>query len=92
LDGGSVRRKAATYAQKTNQNKRTQTSMPRVGLEPTIPDFERSETVHALDRAATVIGNKIIYTLKIEEGGAEERQYSRLCTGRCVFKTIVNVK
>jgi hypothetical protein len=29
--------------------------MPRVGLEPTIPVFERAETVHALDRAATVI-------------------------------------
>jgi hypothetical protein len=29
--------------------------MPRVGLEPTIPAFERTKTVHALDRAATVI-------------------------------------
>jgi hypothetical protein len=31
--------------------------MPRVGFEPTIPAFERAKTVHALDRAATVIGN-----------------------------------
>jgi hypothetical protein len=31
--------------------------MPRVGFEPTIPVFERAKTVHALDRAATVIGN-----------------------------------
>jgi hypothetical protein len=31
-----------------------QTSMPRVGLEPTIPASEREKTVHALDRAATV--------------------------------------
>jgi hypothetical protein len=30
--------------------------MPQVGLEPTIPVFERAKTVHALDRAATVIG------------------------------------
>jgi hypothetical protein len=37
------------------QNKRTQTSMPRVGFEPTIPAFERTQTVHALDHAATVI-------------------------------------
>jgi hypothetical protein len=37
------------------ENKRTQTSMPRMGLEPTIPAFERAKTVHALDRAATVI-------------------------------------
>jgi hypothetical protein len=30
--------------------------MPRVGLEPTIPAFERTKTVHALDRETTVIG------------------------------------
>jgi hypothetical protein len=29
--------------------------MPRVGFEPTIPAFEQAETVHALDRAVTVI-------------------------------------
>jgi hypothetical protein len=29
--------------------------MPLVGFEPTIPAFERAKTVHALDRAATVI-------------------------------------
>jgi hypothetical protein len=34
----------------------THTSMPRVGIETTIPEFERVKTVHALDRAATVIG------------------------------------
>jgi hypothetical protein len=33
----------------------TQTSMPRVRFEPTIPVLERAKTVHALDRAATVI-------------------------------------
>jgi hypothetical protein len=37
------------------QSKRTQTYMPWVGFEPTIPVFERAMTVHALDRAATVI-------------------------------------
>jgi hypothetical protein len=30
--------------------------MPRVGFEPMTPVFERVETVHALDREATVIG------------------------------------
>jgi hypothetical protein len=30
--------------------------MPRVGFEPTIPAFEREKTVHALERAAIVIG------------------------------------
>jgi hypothetical protein len=30
--------------------------MSRVGFEPTTPVFERAKTVHAWDRAATVIG------------------------------------
>jgi hypothetical protein len=30
--------------------------MPKVRFEPTIPVFERAKTVHAIDRAATVIG------------------------------------
>jgi hypothetical protein len=34
----------------------TQTSMPRVGFELTTPVFDRAKMVHALDRAATVIG------------------------------------
>jgi hypothetical protein len=38
------------------QNKRTQTSMSQMGFQPTIPVFERAKIVHALDRAATVIG------------------------------------
>jgi hypothetical protein len=38
------------------QNKRTQTSMPSVGFEYTIPVLERAKTFHALDRAATVMG------------------------------------
>jgi hypothetical protein len=35
---------------------RTQTSMPPVGFELRILVLERAKTVHALDRAATVIG------------------------------------
>jgi hypothetical protein len=38
------------------QNTRGKTSMPWVGFDPTIPVFERTKTIHALDRAATVIG------------------------------------
>jgi hypothetical protein len=49
------------------QNKHKQTSMPRVVFEPTIPAFERAKTVHALDRAATVIGNMKPTFLKIIE-------------------------
>jgi hypothetical protein len=39
------------------QNKRTQTWMPWVEFEPTIPAFERAKTVHVSDRAATVTGS-----------------------------------
>jgi hypothetical protein len=34
--------------------------MPWVGFEPTTPVLERAKTVHALDRAASVIGYIII--------------------------------
>jgi hypothetical protein len=44
------------HTRQHKQNKRTQTSMPQVGFEPTIPVFERAKTVHALDPADTVIG------------------------------------
>jgi hypothetical protein len=32
--------------------------MPWVRFEPTIPAFEQAKAVHALDRAATVIGHE----------------------------------
>jgi hypothetical protein len=44
-----------THRTTQKQNKRTQTSIPRVGFEPTTPEFKREKTVHVLDRAATVI-------------------------------------
>jgi hypothetical protein len=52
-----VARPLPTHRTTQTQNKRTQTSMPRVRFEPTIPVFERAKTVHPLDRAATVIGS-----------------------------------
>jgi hypothetical protein len=36
--------------------------MPRVRFEPTISVFERAKAVHALDRAATVIGEVPFYS------------------------------
>jgi hypothetical protein len=57
LDGGSARRKAATHRKTQTQNKRTQTSMPEVGFEPTAPIYEQEKTAHSLDRVATVIGS-----------------------------------
>jgi hypothetical protein len=41
------------------QNKRTQTSIPQVELKPTNRVIERAKTVHAFDRAATVIGRDL---------------------------------
>jgi hypothetical protein len=49
------------------QNKCTQTSMPPVGFEPMIPVFQRVKTVHALDRAATVIGSLCSRIFKLTE-------------------------
>jgi hypothetical protein len=39
--------------------------MPQMGFEPTIPVFERAKTVHALDRATTVIDLKITYHVEL---------------------------
>jgi hypothetical protein len=52
-----VTRPLPTHRTTQTQNKRTQTSMPRVGFELTVPVSERAKAVHALDRTATVIGN-----------------------------------
>jgi hypothetical protein len=43
--------------------------MPRVGFELTILVFERAKTIHALERAATVIGNvKTVVTIIFKQG------------------------
>jgi hypothetical protein len=51
-----VARPLPPHRTEETKNKRTQTSMPQVRLEPTNPMFERAKTVHALDSAATEIG------------------------------------
>jgi hypothetical protein len=56
-----VARPLPAHGTAQTQNKRTETSIPRVGFEPTIPAFERAKTVHASDRAATVIGFRKTY-------------------------------
>jgi hypothetical protein len=53
---GTASRKAAVYTQNRTtqtQNKRTQKSMLRVGIELTILVFEGAKTVHALKHSAT---------------------------------------
>jgi hypothetical protein len=52
LQGRYLHRKIQT------KNKRTQTSMPWLGFEPTTPVFEQARTVRALARAVTVISMK----------------------------------
>jgi hypothetical protein len=57
--------------------------MPRVEFEPTIPAFERAKAVHALDRAATVIGDSVftpfIFLLRFIH-------LSRVCEAYCDMK------
>jgi hypothetical protein len=57
-----VARLLPTHRTTQTQNKRTQTSMTRIGFEPTIPVFERAKMVHALDFASTVIGTNNHHT------------------------------
>jgi hypothetical protein len=60
-----VARPLPTHRTTQTQNKRTQTSVPRVGFEPTIPVFERAKRIDALDRAATVIARQRELVLQI---------------------------
>jgi hypothetical protein len=59
-----VTRPLPTHRTTQTQNKRTQTFMPCVGFEPTIPAFERAKTVHVLDRVDTVIDSLNICNLQ----------------------------
>jgi hypothetical protein len=60
-----VLRSLPTHRTTQTRNKRTQTSVLRVWFELTIPTFKRAKTVHALDRAAIVIGHPVSHTLNI---------------------------
>jgi hypothetical protein len=61
------------HTEQHRQNKRTRISMPRVRFEPTTPVFERAKTVHALHRAATVIGNWSCYRCLLFSTTTQER-------------------
>jgi hypothetical protein len=63
LLGRGISRSQGRYQHRTiqTQNKRTQSSIPRVGFEPTAPVFEWAKMVNALDRTATVIGTIRIF-------------------------------
>jgi len=51
------------YLHRTTQhrNKRTHTSMPRAGFEPTIPVLERPKTVRASDRVGIGTGSLSLF-------------------------------
>jgi hypothetical protein len=65
MAGQHVARPLPAHRITQTQNKRTQTSMLRVGFEPTIQVFERAKTVNASDRPATAIGTVILVHLKV---------------------------
>jgi hypothetical protein len=56
---------STTKSHMTRAGLEPRTSMCQVGFEPTIPVFERAKTVHASDRAATVIGLTTLPTVQI---------------------------
>jgi hypothetical protein len=64
--------------------------MPQVGFEPTIPVFKRAKTLHALDRAATVIGALYIYIYtcyKYEHVLCKQKHHLRINNGQCVQRS-----
>jgi hypothetical protein len=72
----SVARPLPTHRTTQTQNKHIQTSMPRVGLEPMTPVFQRAKTVYALVPAATVVGLSHLKTIV-----REEQSKKSLCLG-----------
>jgi hypothetical protein len=82
----AVARPLPTRRTTQTQNKQAQTSMPQVGLEPTIPVLEKAKTVHALGRAATVIGSQhftaVIFYIPVASLGLRGKftQSTRLTT------------
>jgi hypothetical protein len=61
----AVARPLPAHRAAQTQNKRTQTSMRRVGFELTFSLSERAKTVHALDRSVTAIGKLLQHFLQI---------------------------
>jgi hypothetical protein len=80
--------KAATH---TGQHKhRRKTFMPRVGLEPTTPLFERAKIFRVLDHAATVIRARnttiIIPGWNFNRNSLHRNDLKPICTCICVYK------
>jgi hypothetical protein len=83
-----VARSLPAHRTAQTQNKRTRISTPEMEFEPTTPVFERAKTVHALDRAVTLIGTFNFYPRKIP--GCDLR-LSRRCLWRLLSSNHVNM-
>jgi hypothetical protein len=59
-----VARPLPEHRKTRTQIKHTEISMPWVGFEPMIPAFVRVQTVHALDRVITMIGENCLHMHK----------------------------
>jgi hypothetical protein len=66
--------------------------MLRVGFEPTIPMFERAKTVHALDRAATLIGRHTITLHKYQLFNENFMNFIVLYKGFFHFRVAIKVQ
>jgi hypothetical protein len=92
-----VARPLPTQRTTQTQNKSTQTTMSRMGFEPTIPVFERANTIHALDRAATVIGcdhklpKRIVNLLAVGLPGPQCMQYGPHSSSKFAWVIILNM-
>jgi hypothetical protein len=75
-----IARLPPTHRTAQTQNKRTQISMPWVGFEPTIAEYERAKTVHALHSSAAVIGGLLYISLcKVHLDEGTEWRFRMLC-------------
>jgi hypothetical protein len=60
--------------------------MPGVGFEPMTPVFERAKTIHALDRAATVIRPDII---RLRSRGSWMKLVAHMVEKRNAYKVLI---
>jgi hypothetical protein len=74
------------------RNKRRQTSMSRVGFEPSAPVFERAKTDRVLDREAIFIGSKgsLLVTFPVLAQFAYHPSVSKFVTQRQYFSITMN--
>jgi hypothetical protein len=87
-----VSRPLPTRRTTQTQNKCTQTSMPRMGFKLTFPAFEQVNTVHTLDRAATVlIGRTLLLYLFIKVMINRHNSYLALLLLSTIYKVLSNL-